>query len=134
MTAAAGKTLSNRNILLVEDELFIAMAMEEYLLAAGAKSVACARSLGDAWVACEQQTFDVAVLDIRLPDGSPVELAKHLIACGVALIFHSGHADADLLKEFPSARFCSKPCAPTEILETMTVVLQENRSVGETLS
>jgi DNA-binding NtrC family response regulator len=73
--AMSPELLPGVRVLLVEDESLIRWALTQTLVAAGARVVeaADARSAIDA-LRAGAQGFDVAVLDVRLPDGSGLGL------------------------------------------------------------
>lgn len=102
-------------VLLVEDELFIALDVQATIEAAGFEVEGPCMTLVEAQEAVERRNaaFAAAVLDVRLADGTVFEAADRLHAAGVPLIFHSGHADdADLRRRYPHATVCPKPSAP----------------------
>ncbi len=119
------KPLSGVNIFLVEDEAFIAMAIIDTLTDAGATSVEHALSLAEAEDTLRQTTFDVAILDLRLPDGNTNDLAKRLVDQGMPIVFHSGHAEIEMLRsDYPSARICHKPCKHSEFVIAVKELLE----------
>lgn len=84
------------NVLLVEDEPNVLKALRRKLMQAGhvvtsASTCEGARRLTG--------TFDLAILDLELPDGSGVELAEDLLAQSrvSTVVFYSGAADPLLL-------------------------------------
>lgn len=102
-------------VLLVEDELFIALDVQATIEAAGFTVEGPCTTLVEAREAVERfgAAFVAAVLDVRLADGVVFPAADMLQAAGVPLIFHSGHADdADLRARYPQAMVCPKPSAP----------------------
>ena len=116
--------LTGVKVLLVEDEAFIAMAIIDKLIEAGAETVEHALSLQEAGETLKQLSFDVAILDLRLPDGSSDDLAVQLTDQGTPLVFHSGHAEIDMLKaKFPSAKICHKPCQHSEFVVAIRELL-----------
>lgn len=119
------KPLSGVNIFLVEDEAFIAMAIIDTLTDAGATLVEHAMSLAEAEASLDEAAFDVAILDLRLPDGNTNALAKRLVDQGVPIVFHSGHAEIEMLKsDYPSARICHKPCKHSEFVVAVQELLK----------
>lgn len=83
-------------VLIVEDDPMIRRAITRALQGAGHEVVAVehcggARGLGRA--------FDVAVLDLELPDGTGVDMAGELLGLGATegVVFFSGAADPSLL-------------------------------------
>ena len=103
--------LSDVRVLLVEDEAFIAMAIIDKLLEAGAKCVDHALTLAEAYDVLKSESYDAAILDLRLPDGNAEELAHELVKDATPIVFHSGHAEIDMLRaRFPAAKICHKPC------------------------
>jgi two-component system, response regulator RegA len=87
---------SAQRLLVVEDDVTVARALSRTLARRGF-SVAVARSCAAARALA--QRFDVAVLDLDLPDGNGVDLASELISVGrvPSVVFFSGSSDAALL-------------------------------------
>ena len=91
-----GMQSSAQRLLVVEDDVTVARALSRTLARRGfavaiARSCAAARTLA--------QHFDLAVLDLDLPDGNGVDLARHLTASGrvPSVVFFTGSSDAALL-------------------------------------
>ncbi len=103
------------DVLLVEDELFIALDLQETIEEAGFHVIGPCATVVEAEEAIlrYEARFAAAVLDVRLADGAVFPAADRLHAAGVPLLFHSGHADdAALRQRYPSAMVCPKPSAP----------------------
>lgn len=124
MTSNDNAPLTNRKILVLEDEFFISMTLERYLLSAGAAVVDCVGTLADAFNLIAKMKYDAAVLDIRLPDGESFGLAQDLTDQGCAVIFHSGHAEEALTKRIPTSYFCSKPCSADQLTDVTCTAIQ----------
>lgn len=80
------------DVLVVEDEFLVAMAMEDCLRRAGHRVIGPARRSADALAHVARSRPDLAVVDIRLADGdSGTELAAELEgANGVPVLYASG--------------------------------------------
>lgn len=111
--------LKDKSILLVEDEIFIAMALEKYLKAAGAGTVLIVTTLEDAQEVMASTALDAAILDIRLPDGHTYGLGEQLLEADVPVVFHSGHADLGDQDKQPDAAFCPKPATEKEVIQSV---------------
>lgn len=109
------ESLAGLSILVLEDEFLIAIAIKEYLDDAGANTVETTTTLARARELLET-SFDAAVLDVRLPDGTSYTLAQHLLEKGIGVCFHSGHAENDEMEAFPNAIFCAKPSTPEDLV------------------
>lgn len=108
--------LVNRRILLVEDEAFIAMELEDMLLDAGAEVVGPVANLQAALKAAEDEPIDAAILDIMLGQEEVFPAASVLQGRAVPFVFHSAHAEADALQaHYPGAALYSKP-VDTQVL------------------
>ena len=86
----------DRHILLVEDEYFIADAMQRSLEDAGAYVVGPAASVKDALALLDSEPVDGAVLDVSLYDGKVYPVAEVLMARGIPFIFTTGYDASDL--------------------------------------
>ncbi|WP_433044444.1 response regulator [Dactylosporangium sp. CS-033363] len=67
------------NVLIVDDSLTVRMDLHEAFEDGGFRTVLCS-GLGEADAAIAHERFDVAVLDVRLPDGDGVDLLRRLRA------------------------------------------------------
>ncbi|MGN5374525.1 response regulator [Sphingomonas hankookensis] len=109
-------------VLLVEDELFIALDVQATIEAAGFEVEGPCMTLVEAQAAVARRgaAFAAAVLDVRLADGTVFAAADQLHAAGVPLIFHSGHADdEDLWQRYPQAMVCPKPSVPAALSDAI---------------
>jgi CheY-like chemotaxis protein len=90
-------TLVGRRILVVEDEMMIAMLVEDMLAELGCSVVGPAHALDTALdLALTEIGIDAALLDVNL-GGQPVfAVADALRAKGVPAIFSTGYGDAGL--------------------------------------
>lgn len=122
----------NDAVLLVEDELFIALDLQETIEEAGFRVVGPCATVSEAEAVIEkcEARFAAAVLDVRLADGTVFPAADRLQEAGVPLLFHSGHADDVALRlRYPSATVCPKPSAP-DALATALRRCAEQRMVA----
>lgn len=86
---------------------------EEFLRSTGSKAAAC------------------IVVDIRLPGMTGIELLNGLADEGVTTpsIVMTGHADSETVVEAPKRepiRFLSKPWDPADLLNAISIALQQN--------
>lgn len=77
MKSDAGSAPGALRILLVEDHEGVAKACRRLLTSHG-HFVVCVPSLAAATIAGERATFDLAICDLRLPDGSGIELLSRM--------------------------------------------------------
>ena len=102
-----GGPFQGRKVLVVEDEMMIAMLVEDMLDELGCTVVGPAHALAPALdLASSATEIDAALLDINL-GGQPVfAIADALRARGVPMIFSTGYGEAGL-REDRSRRACS---------------------------
>ncbi|PRY95544.1 response regulator receiver domain-containing protein [Hasllibacter halocynthiae] len=110
--------LAGRTVLLVEDEFLVRLDLSWLLEEHGATVVSAgdlAEGLGHA-----DGAWDVALLDVRLPDGDVFPLAEKLAERSVPLVFHSGHARLERLqRRFPGATILAKPSRNEVLVRTL---------------
>ncbi len=103
-------------ILVVEDELFVAMLVEDLLGDLGCKVVGPAASAKEAARAAQQETFDFALLDVNLGDGqTSFETAEILRQRGVPFAFVTGYGDQGVRADLRDAPVLSKPIDPRQL-------------------
>jgi two-component sensor histidine kinase len=84
--------LSGLKVLLVENNLIIAMDGEDILRRLGA-DVATAPSVAEAMEILAGQSFDLALLDVNLGDETSFGIADRLAADGVPFVFATGYGE-----------------------------------------
>lgn len=98
-------------MLVVEDSVLVAMAIEDALIDRG-MDVVVATTLTSAAGIVAQRAPDAALLDLHLPDGNTLDLADQLRDMGCAVAFSSAY-DAEAVP--PSHAFAAqfqKPASP----------------------
>ena len=116
---AAGLT-----VLLVEDQMLIAMDAEAMLADNGITDVITCGSVADALRRIETTIPDVGMLDINLGDDTSGEVAKELTRRGIPFIFASGYNDRSaLLPGFEAIPTVRKPYDWQEVRAALETVL-----------
>ena len=83
----------SKRILVVEDEPFIAMGLEELLPKLGHEVVAVAHQLREAMAIADSGGFDMAVLDVNLAGELSYRVADLLLAKGIPFVFCTAYSD-----------------------------------------
>ena len=94
---AANGALQGRRVMLVEDQLVIAIDAEAMLLKLGAASVETASSAGDALRMLQSVEFDVCVLDVNLGSATSLPVAEELDKTSCPFIFATGYGDHTII-------------------------------------
>lgn len=90
--------LANSRILIVEDQLVIAVGLEQILADAGAKEVMTASSELEALRLVNIQRPDIAVLDINLGTGATsIAVAEELLGQQIPFLFATGYGDSIII-------------------------------------
>lgn len=112
-------------ILLIEDEVVIAMTAEDMLEEIGCLVVAQAATFDDAMQCALTEDFDLALVDINLNGVMSLPVAKALREAGKPFIFTTGYGGVGLENEFSDATVVTKPY-------TMRTLSQAIASVART--
>lgn len=116
--------LAGRRVLVVEDEMMIAMLVEDMLAELGCSVVGPAHALDAALdLARTERGLDAALLDVNLA-GQPVfAVADALREKGVPAIFSTGYGDAGLREVDRGAPVLQKPFHAAELARALTELL-----------
>jgi DNA-binding NtrC family response regulator len=107
-------------ILLVEDDLLIAMEMEDFLREQGCEIVGPFARLADAMEAGAVERLDGAVIDLNLRGELSFPLIELLGRRAVPVILCSGYVDLPEIKEqLKGIATLSKPCNQDNLLKLM---------------
>ncbi len=118
MTASV---LSGVRILLVEDELLIALSILDSLMAEGAVLEGPCTTLAQANAAAGTCDIDLAVLDIDVGGEEIFPAARLLRARSIPFVFYTGQPERDQLKgEFAGTPVCVKPSSPDHLIAALT--------------
>jgi DNA-binding NtrC family response regulator len=115
--------LAQRSVLVVEDEVLIAMELEDVLAGAGYTEVRLAGSVSEALRAVSEAPPDVAVLDVSL-NGEPVfPVADALAELAVPYVLLTGHSKAGMPARQSGRPVVVKPYDPRRLIEVLSDVL-----------
>jgi DNA-binding response OmpR family regulator len=96
-------------ILVVEDEMLVAMLIEDLVQDLGHRTVGPAMRLETALELADTADIDCAILDINLAGKQSFPVAHRLLARKIPFIFASGYGAAGLCEPFLSAPVLQKP-------------------------
>lgn len=122
--------LAGRRILVVEDEFFVAMAMEEILRSIGCEVVGPVGDLDEALGLVRTEDLDAAILDVDLRGRSVFPAADALRDRGVSFVLATGHEASALPEGFRSAPRLRKPFQARELVAAMTRALSAGTEAG----
>ncbi|MFP5077993.1 response regulator [Rhizobium sp. YIM 134829] len=111
---------------MVEDEMLIAMTLEDALIDLGLEVIGIAMHLDEALTLASTERIDVAVLDINLDGRRSYPVADKLQARGIPFIFASGYGHTEDNTTFPAAPTLSKPYKTNDLAEALARVLTPN--------
>lgn len=118
--------LVGKRCLVVDDELLIALDIQQELETAGAKEVVCAGGVADALQALHSAPFHLVILDVQLgrAGDSGMEIAQALARAGIPFIFLTGgRADAADIAAF-AVPVVEKPFLPALLMAAVAKVLE----------
>lgn len=131
--APAPRTLRDQRILIVEDSVLVAMAVEAVLADRGYE-VIVAGSLASARQRLRQGTITGALLDVNLPDGSTLELASELVALGIPIAICTGVDSGSTLTGYPEAMRFEKPIEPERLADWVDSVVRPKQGPDDGLA
>jgi len=101
--------LQGLRILVVEDEFFVALLLEQELRSAGCSIVGPFADLASATKASRKEEFALALLDINLNGEMVYPLADELFGRNVPFVLLSGYGPSNLPERFRAAPSITKP-------------------------
>jgi len=115
--------LSGRRILVVEDEMLIALMIEGILEDHGCRSVTGATTVRKAISLIESQSFDAAMLDMNLGGEDSSRVADALSDKGVPFIYSTGNDKCDIAAGTTDHAVLYKPYQETDLIAALTQLL-----------
>ncbi len=114
--------LDGQTILVLEDELIIAFALEDMLSDMGAE-VLLTSSLEDAFAQLDKaEKVTLAVLDVNVHGAQSYPFAEELLRREVPMIFATGYGDAEHPPQFAGNPTLTKPYSRQELADAIARV------------
>lgn len=113
-------------VLVVEDEVLVAMGLEALLLSAGYDVVGPVGQLEKAVLTAEHENIDCALLDINIRGKEVYPVADALRARGVPIIFLSGYGESAVHSAYRENAILTKPCPPDMVLRKINRVMDNH--------
>lgn len=117
--------LTGLRVLVVEDEMMVAMLMEDMLADLGCIVVGPISRLDEAMEGVSELELDCAVLDVNLGDQSVFPLADLLRERGIPYAFATGYGDAGLRPVDKGAPVLQKPFREADLARVLVDLKQK---------
>jgi len=124
--ATEGKTEARR-ILIVEDEMLVAMHLEDVLVEMGHRVVALASRLDKAIALANEGDIDLAFLDVNVAGEPSFPVADILRGRGIPFIFATGYGEQGLTDGYRLEVTLRKPFEPQALEQAIDRALTESR-------
>jgi DNA-binding response OmpR family regulator len=112
--------LSGMKILVLEDEVLIAMDVEQLCRDNGAADVVVARNLADIDPDRTALEFHAAIVDVMLDGTSTLDFARRIRERNLPFVFASGYTDLDeIFTAFPGIAIVGKPYSGSDLVEAV---------------
>ena len=115
--------LSGLRVLLVEDELLVAMLIEDLLLDQGCIVVGPLSRVPDALVTARHEALDLAVLDVNVAGEKAYPVADVLDARRIPFLFVSGYGQSAIPANRPGWSACPKPFQSAKLISMLLTQL-----------
>jgi len=109
--------MTAKRILIVEDEVLIAISLEAALTDGGFETVGPFNRIDQAVAAVEREMLDGAVLDVNLAGTKVFPVAVALAERNIPFLFLTGYASIQLPEEYRTASVLAKPFHDQEIVD-----------------
>ncbi len=117
--------LLGRRILIVEDDPYIAFALEEGLTEAGMVVIGAARTIDDAMRHATMDDFDMALLDINIGPARTDVVAEALAARARPFVFVTGSSRAGLPEAYFGRPVVEKPFFIEQVLRALRDAMEK---------
>ena len=110
-------------VLVVEDEILVAMLIEDMLADLGFEVLGPAMRLDAALKMALDESFDVAVLDVNLANEQSFPVAQLLQERGIPFVFATGYGLRGLDERFKEVTTLQKPFEPDQLANAISLAL-----------
>jgi DNA-binding response OmpR family regulator len=124
MMFVAPQVLAGKRVLIVEDELLVALLIEDFLAELGCSTLGPCGSLANALDAARTESFDLAVLDVNLDGEKVYPVAEVLAKRRIPFLFLSGYGDEAIPVGHSEWKVCAKPFRGNDLATMMSAALE----------
>lgn len=107
--------LAGKRVLVIEDELLVALLVEDMLSDAGCIIVGPFGRVQEALAAAKAEMIGVALLDVNVANEKVFPVAYALEERGIPFLFLTGYGEAALPRDRPDWEACAKPFQPDQL-------------------
>ena len=118
--------LAGLRVMVVEDEMLIAMLIEDTLLDQGCVVLGPFTTLPDAMAAVQDASIDLALLDVNLRGEKVYPVAETLSARGVPFLLLSGYGTDAVPPGRPEWQVVSKPFVVADLVDKLAALIAPN--------
>lgn len=118
-----GEPLAGRNILVVEDEYFLADDLTRALTAAGAEIIGPINDAEEALQIARKTRVDGGILDINVRGTLIYAVAEELKRRAIPFVFATGYDEAAIPDQFADVPRWEKPFDPATLVHTLPQVI-----------
>ena len=127
MTASSQSPPERCRILVVEDEMLLAMSMEDMLADFGCDVVGPVARIADGVKLANAERLDGAILDINVAGAEVFPVARELAGRRIPFIFVSGYGTANLPSEWLGRPTLQKPFYPKDLAASMAKAFKRRK-------
>ena len=124
MMAMDHSSLIGKRVLIVEDEMLVALMIEDVLVDLGCRTVGPCGSVAKALQAARTEELDLAVLDVNLGGEMVYPVAEALTERQIPFLFVSGYGDDAIPSDHGSWKVCAKPFKTRDLEKMLSAVLE----------
>jgi DNA-binding response OmpR family regulator len=115
--------LAGKRVLIVEDEMLVALLIEDFLTEIGCDVVALCGRVQTASDAVRTKAIDLAVLDVNLHGEKVYPVAALLEERQIPFLFLSGYGAEAIPPDRPDWKVCTKPFKAEELARMLSAVV-----------
>ena len=118
-------------VLVVEDEMLVAMNIEDMLLDLGHEVAALASRLESALALAREGSFDIAMLDVNLAGQASFPVADLLRERGIPYLFATGYGVQGIAESHRAVPVLQKPFRARDLEETLRAAARSAGSAAD---
>ncbi|HEY0572023.1 MAG TPA: response regulator [Enterovirga sp.] len=111
--------LKEQRVLLVEDEMMVAMLVEDMLLDVGCEVIGPVTRVDEALARTRDGGIDVAILDVNLDGQETYAVADALTEKGIPFVFATGYGAGGLKEGYKGTPTLQKPFQQRDLIQVL---------------